>query len=145
MISTKGRRRGERGGERGSVVLELPLVFGLLLVPFGMLVISAPVWVERQTAARDAAAEAARHLVLDAGSDGRSADQIVREIEAGYGLAPGTLWLELPEGVVGPGETLSVRVTVEIPAVSLPIFGGIGAVDWTAEHSERSPDYGASQ
>jgi len=33
---------------------------------------------------------------------------------------------------------------VLIPLV-LPILGDIGSVDWTAEHTERFPDYGADR
>ncbi len=138
-----GKRRRHR--ERGSVLFELPLIFGLVLVPFGMLIISAPTWVERQTAARDAAAESARYLLLNGEVGGRSPEQIVREVEAGYGLPEHSLTLEILRTDIQPGESLTVRVTVLIPAVSLPIFGGIGAVEWTAEHTERLPDFGATR
>jgi len=50
--------------EQGSAALELPLLLGLLLIPFGLLMLTFPTWVERQTAARDAAGEVARHLVI---------------------------------------------------------------------------------
>ncbi len=140
--------RGSRAAssrQRGSALLEFPLILGLILMPFGLLILSAPTWVERQTAARDAAGESARYLLLNGQDGSLTAEQIVREIEAGYGLAPGTLRVSMPPGGVVPGESVTVQVTVTIPAVAVPIFGAIGEVDWTAEHTERAPDYGASR
>ena len=135
---------GRQRRERGSALLEFPLVFGLILVPFGLLVISASTWVERQTAARDAAGEAARAIVV-AGADSTTPEQIVQSIEAGYGLAPGSLDASIPPGGHTPGSSVTVDVVVEIPALSLPIFGSVGSVSWTASHTERYPDVGADR
>ncbi len=143
-ISGRSGLRGRHRSERGSALLEFPMVFGLILVPFGLLVISAPTWVERQTAARDAAGEAARSIVV-AGPDSSTPEQIVRSIEAGYGLAPGSLDASIPAGGHSPGSSVTVDVAVEIPALSLPIFGSVGSVSWTASHTERYPDYGADR
>jgi len=126
-------------------MIEFPMVIGLVLIPFGMLAISATTWVERQTAARDAAGESARALVIAGPESAITPELIVQQIEQGYGLAPGTLRAELPVGAVVPGESITVAVTVEIPALALPILGNIGSVDWTAEHTERFPDYGADR
>ena len=120
------------------------MVVGLVLIPFGVLVLSASTWVERQTAARDAGAEAARLLVVG-DPDGVSVVAIIEQIEAGYGLPDGSLRAAIPDGGLVPGQSITVAVTVEIPAMSLPVFGGVGAVDWTAEHAERFPDYGADR
>lgn len=126
-------------------MIEFPMVIGLVLIPFGMLAISATTWVERQTAARDAAGEAARALVIAGPDSTISPAVIVLQIEQGYGLPAGTLRPSIPAGAVVPGESLTVAVTVEIPALALPILGDIGSVDWTAEHTERFPDYGADR
>lgn len=134
-----------RETERGSVLIEFPMVIGLILIPFGMLALSASTWVERQTAARDAAAEMARFFVVESADGGTSAEAVVRRIEAGYGLAPGSLRASVPTGGFVPGEAVTVAVTVEVPALSLPLFGDVGSVDWTAEHTERFPDYGADR
>lgn len=140
------RRRGSgRERERGSVLFEFPMIFGLLLVPFGLLILALPTWVERQTAARDAAGESARYLVLNGTDGATTAEQIVRDIEAGYGFEAGTLVASIPEGGLVPGESVTVQVSVVIPATVLPIFGGIGEVQWTTEHTERVPDYGATR
>lgn len=135
------RRSRHHPGERGSAVIEFPILVGLLLIPFGMLILSVPTWIERQTAARDAAAESARYLVL-AGPEGLDdATQIVHEIEAGYGLPDGSLELEMPGAFVA-GQPLSVTVRVVIPAADIPLLGSFGDTTWTATHIERYPDYG---
>ena len=121
------------------------MVIGLILIPFGMLALSASTWVERQTAARDAAAEAARYVVVSGADGSISPEAIVQQIEAGYGLPAGTLRATIPSEGFVPGESVTVEVTVEVPALSLPILGDVGSVDWTAQHSERFPDYGADQ
>lgn len=132
-----------RRRERGSAILELPVLLGLILIPFGILVLSVPTWIERQTAARDAAGESARYLVI-AGPDGLDeASQIVAGIESGYGLPAGSLRLELPSDLV-PGQSVTVRVVVVIPAADIPLMGSFGDTSWTAEHTERYPDYGAA-
>ena len=138
------RRVRRHASQRGSALIEFPMVVGLVLIPFGVLVLSASTWVERQTAARDAAAEAARLLVVG-DPDGVSVVAIIEQIEAGYGLPDGSLRAAIPDGGLVPGQSITVAVTVEIPAMSLPVFGGVGAVDWTAEHAERFPDYGADR
>ncbi len=126
-------------------MIEFPMVIGLVLIPFGMLAISASTWVERQTAARDAAGEAARALVIAGPESSITPELVVQQIEHGYGLPAGTLRLAVPASAAVPGESITVAVTVEIPALALPILGNIGAVDWTAEHTERFPDYGADR
>lgn len=124
-------------------MIEFPMVIGLVLIPFGMLAISASTWVERQTAARDAAGEAARALVVAGPDSAVSPALIVQQIEQGYELPAGTLRAAVPASIGGPGESVTVAVTVEIPALALPILGNVGSVDWTVEHTERIPDYGA--
>lgn len=139
-----------RTGERGSAAFELPLILGLILLPFGVLLLSVSTWVERQTAARDAAGEAARLVVIE-GPDGvAAAEALVREIEAGYGLPVESMRLELASSSglaqsAGPGDAVVAQVTVEMPGAVLPLFGSFGDITWTAEHVERFPDYGATQ
>lgn len=123
--------------ERGSAAIELPVLLGLILIPFGLLIVTVPTWVERQTAGRDAAAELARAIVTD--SDSNSA--IVASIESGYELPTGTLRPNI-SGESIPGESVTVEVVVAMPAVDLPLFGSFGSVSWAVEHTERYPDYG---
>ncbi len=118
------------------------MVLGLILVPFGMLVLSIPTWVERQAAARDAAGEVARAAVAaDPAFDPVS---LVALTEQAYGLPAGSLTGSVEIGQSG-GDAAIASVSVEIPAVSLPMFGDLGSVTWTAEHVERRPDYGADR
>ncbi len=114
-----------------------------MIVPFGLMLLTMSTWIERQSAASDAAAELGRAAVFDRLDAGSSHDDLLIQIEAGYGLAPDSLRLE--ELVVGaPGEAVRVVVSVEVPGVDLPLFGSVGTVRWRAEHVERVPDYGRS-
>ena len=132
-------RQRSATSERGSAVFELPMVLGLILVPFGLAVLLLPAWVERQTAARDGAAEVARHLVVAAAD--RNPAAVLRDIEDGYQLEPGSLRLA-SDPVLVPGEAVTVRVSVALPSTVLPVFGSLGGGSWTATHTERVPDYG---
>ena len=133
----------ERRGERGSAAFELPLILGLVLVPFGVLVLSISTWVERQTAARDAAGETARFAVVAGPERLDEVEPLLREIEQGYGLPAGSLRLQFAPSDV-PGEAIISQVTVSMPGAVIPLFGSFGDVSWTAEHVERVPDYGAT-
>ena len=145
MTPTSDRRARAvrfRRSERGTAAIELPLVLGLVLIPLGLLVLTVPTWVERQEAATEAAAEAARAVVTGTGSADRVAvaHAVVEEVAASHGLPPGSLRLELRSG--GRGQPVTARVTVEIPLAPLPGLGRLPAVDWTATHTERFPDLG---
>ncbi len=134
------RRTDVRQGERGSALLELPFVLGLIVLPFALLVLQLPIWVERQMAAGDAAAEIARSVVVH----GAEVDEgeLLAAIESAHGLKPGSLTgFRLTPGLAG--EAVVVEVTVEIPAITLPVFGSIGRGSWTATHVERMPDHGS--
>ncbi len=126
--------------QRGSAAVELPLVLGLLLLPFGLLVLQFPRWVERQTAARDVAGEVARFVVT--GGDPSEVGALVARMEAGHGLEPGSIVVESVP-VLRPGETVAVAVRVSIPAVTLPLFGSLGPNTLRVEHAERVPDFAA--
>ncbi len=133
------RRSGTRRTERGSAAVELPFVLGLIVIPFALLVLQLPVWVERQAAANEAASEMARALavgsVLDPGA-------ILDAVATSYQVPPGALTLTgMEDG--GPGQPITVGVAVEIPVLRLPVFGTIGQRSWTVMHSERHPDFGA--
>ncbi len=142
LVSPRQSRHLDQGTERGSAILELPIMLGLILIPFGILILSIPTWIERQTAARDAAAESARYLVVAGPQGFEGATQIVADIERGYGLPAGSLRLEIPSELV-PGQALTVRVVVVIPAADIPLMGSFGDTTWSAEHTERYSDYGA--
>lgn len=127
-----------RDGEAGTAAIELPLVVALVLIPLGMLVLSVPTWVERQHAATEAAAEAARAAVTGSGDPLAEARLVVEQVAAGHGLPRGALRLQLTEA--GRGGPVTARVTVAIPAARLPGLADLAAVEWTATHTERYPD-----
>ena len=134
--------------ERGSASLELPLLLGLVIIPFALLVLTIPRWVEHQTAARDAAAEIGRLLVVQpsaAGVGQVDAHELLHRIEQAHGLRAGSLSLVgPPPGSLTPGGAVVVRVAVDLPGPTVPVLGSLGLGSWTAEHTERVPDYAGS-
>lgn len=128
--------------EGGTAALELPLAVGLLLVPVALVVVSLPAWPERQTVARAAAAEASRAVALaaswDEGLD--EAQATVADAARNAALAPGDLALDVA-GALERGATVTARVTVDMPALALPLVGTVGRWSWTAAHTERVDDY----
>ncbi len=133
-------RRACRGPERGSAILELPLLLGLVVIPFAFVVLTLPVWVERRAIGRDAAAEVARSIAVDGSTEGMG--PLLAELEVAAGLAPGALRVSEPPTLVA-GDTIRVSVEVDVPLVSIPVFGAVGGFAWTATHAERIPDHGA--
>jgi hypothetical protein len=125
--------------QRGSAAVELPLVVGLVLIPFGVLILSVPTWIERQQAARDVAAEVGRSLVTSTDPGAVDPVALADRVAAGYGLPPGSVRVEV-SGPLRRGEPVEVAATVAIPAVNLPGLGWRPAVQWTATHVERFPD-----
>ena len=121
-------------------MLELPLVVGFVLVPIGLLVVTAPTWIERQTAARDAAAEVGRAIAL--GGADADVTSLVDDIAEGYGLDPDDLVVDVVVAADEPGGEIVVRVSATVPAVWFPVFGEVGQATLVAEHRERRPDYG---
>lgn len=128
--------------ERGAIAVELPLALGLLLLPMALLVITVPVWPERQTVARAAAIEASRSAVLaDSWEDGVDAgNEAVAQAARNYGLDPSDLSVKW-EGSFGRGEAVTAAVTVRMPALVLPGLTTVEAWTWTARHTERVDDY----
>ena len=134
-------RLRRRRVERGAVAIEVPFVVGLVLIPFGLLVVTVPTWVERQTMVRDAAAEAARAVALDPRSGVRIGDAAAADLVAGYGLdADVTVeWA----GALSPGSEVTATASVDVPVLDLPVFGAIGGQTITRSHTERVADYGS--
>lgn len=128
-----------RQRERGVAAIELPLVIGLVLIPLGLLVLHVPVWIEHQHIAREAAAEAARSIATATSGDAAAdAQRVVDSVAASHGLDRGALRLRIEPG---PND-VTARVTVRIPGARLPGLRSVTAVDWTASHRERLPDFG---
>lgn len=137
---TRRRSNSSEWAERGSATVELPFVLGLIVMPFALVVLQLPRWVEYQQAANDAAAEVARSHAT--GSDSEQADELLGLIESSHGLSPGSLGAaSVTPGAAG-GD-LVVEVTVELPVLSFGSLGTLGATTWTARHVERRADFGS--
>ena len=138
--------RTGRRGERGFVALELAAGVALLLFPVAVLVASLPGWFDRQSLARQAARDAARAVVLDGTCRDDVAWAAALLVASGGDVAPGELRVELdcvPGTVLARDRTVSARVTVDMPAVTVPVIGSVGAWRWTAGHTEPVDPYGS--
>ncbi|MDP9389448.1 MAG: hypothetical protein M3Q48_16415, partial [Actinomycetota bacterium] len=68
------------------------------------------------------------------------AQAVVGDAARNAGLAPGDLALDVA-GDLERGATVVARVTVEMPALRIPLVGTVGRWSWTASHAERVDDY----
>jgi hypothetical protein len=131
-----------RGSEDGYVALELALGIGVLVLPVLILVSLLPTWFERQSLARVAAQEAARTVVLaETWEEGVAGGmEVVSQVAANHGLEDSIVDIAI-EGALVRGETVTANVTVEMPALVVPLMGSVGAWEWTASHSEKVDQY----
>lgn len=136
-----GPRRRHRDDHGSVALVELPLGM-LLLVPATLVALTAAGWHERASAARAAADEAARAVVIaDTWDQGvADAQALVDDIAANYDLNPGDLILQL-DGDLSRGGTVTAHVTVTVPAASIPLVGDIGSFQRTVDHTETVDPY----
>lgn len=129
-------------GDRGSAVVEMPLAVGLLLLPISMVVMLVPQWPERQTVASAAAKDAATVYAnaSDPATGAAQAEASVALAAANYGLPTGALTVTLG-GRWCRACTVTASVTVDIPAIDVPLAGTVGSFTWTATSSARIDDY----
>ena len=140
------RERLRPRGERGFVAIELAAGAALLVFPVALLVASLPGWFDRQSVARQAARDAARAVVLDGTCRAEVASDAVDRIAAGAGLAPHELRVDLDcvdGAVLERDHAVTARVTIEMPAVAVPIIGSVRAGRWTTAHAEPVDPYGS--
>ncbi len=132
----------DRRDEAGMVVAEFTVVVGMILFPVMILVLSFPVWVERQSMARVAAQEAARTVALADDTDAgvAAAEQLVAEIATNHGVDPSAMTVTFT-GSASRGSNVTATVDVDFPPLSLPLLGGVGSVHWSTSHTERVDDY----
>ena len=125
-------------GQRGQVPVEFALAMGLLVFPVTILVVSLPVWIERQSAARVAVQEAARELVLaDSWAEGTRRGALVAEqVASNHGIPPGEVSVGF-RGELERGAAVTALVTVRMPALVLPAIGAVGEWSWTVSHTEQ--------
>ena len=131
--------------ERGSVGLEYVLAVGLLLLPVAMLVLQIAPWLQHRSVAELAAAEATRTLVLvDVWPDDPASaiQPLVSQIEANHELKTGALVVESVVGDLVRGTDVTVTVSVEMPAFTVPMLGvEVGTFRINYTHTERIDDY----
>jgi hypothetical protein len=131
--------------EGGHVAIEFALSIGLLLLPVVMLVAAVPSWVEREHAATVAAREAVSAAVAAYPADGRDDAQAeVEQTLANYGIPAGAAVVRFDRDDVRRGGMVSVRVTIDMPAVVVPGIGTIDGFHWSAVQSRRIDDYRSS-
>jgi hypothetical protein len=138
------RLRTVRGDESGFAPLTMVLGVGLVIVPVLLLVLTIPTWLERSVDARDAAANAARTLATannwQAGT--LAANQTVSQLITNDGLNPNLVSVTYA-GDLNPGDTVTARVTVTIPAGVIPGIGNYGTVHYTATSTQHVDTYKA--
>jgi hypothetical protein len=129
-------------GDRGTAAIELPLAVGLLLLPISMVVMLVPQWPERQTVARAAAKDAATVYANapDIATGAELARASVEQAALNHGLPASALTVHLG-GEWCRACTVTATVTVDIPAVDVPLVGTVGSFTWTASSSARIDDY----
>ena len=138
--------RATRARDRGFVAIELAAGVALLVFPVAMLVASLPGWFDRQSLARQAARDAARAVVLDGACRGDVAEGAAVRIVRGGGVDPGDVRvaLDCPAGSeLARDSTVTARVTIDMPAVTVPLIGTVGGWRWTTGHAEPVDPYGS--
>jgi hypothetical protein len=116
--------------------VEIPLGT-VLIVATALVVLVMATWFERAAAARAAADQAARTVVnADTWDQGAAdAQAAVNEVAANYDLGTDDLTLHL-DGSLERGAEVTATVTVDVPAIGLPLVGGIGSFSKSVSHTE---------
>lgn len=128
--------------ERGAASLELGLGAAVLLLPAAVLVLSLPTWVERQSAARVAAREAARTAVLAETSVAAfsAGERAAAEVAANHGLEPDDLDVTVT-GTLERHGSVAATVTARFPAMAFFGFTDVAAFTWSVTHTEQVDRY----
>jgi len=128
--------------DRGATAVELPLAVGLLLLPVSVVVMMVPQWPERQTVARSVAKEVATLYANapDRSSGAELAQAAVAQAATNHGLPDGSMTVTL-SGEWCRACTVTADVTIDIPAVVVPLVGSSGSFTYTATSAARIDDY----
>jgi hypothetical protein len=129
--------RPPRWRQRGSAIIELPMVLGFLIIPAGFVILTIPTWLQGVHAANDAAAESARAFVLS-GGDPESVGRALEATAFSHGLAPGELSIISAAPTASLSGDVEVRIEIELPAIAM---FDVGSFSYTATHVERYPTY----
>jgi hypothetical protein len=126
----------------GFAPAEFALAVGLWLFPLTVLVVTLPLWVERQSLARVAAQETARVVVVaDTIEQGAAAGQaLLDRLAANHGVAPADVSLEV-RGTLRRGAVVQTTVAVRVPALRLPALGDAASFTVTSSHREAVDQY----
>jgi hypothetical protein len=128
-----------RTNQRGSVPIEFVLGIGLLILPVTLLVLQVPRWLERAHLAEDLALESAR---ICAQSDTLGAGEAAARTLAAESPHVVAVSCADPRGNVEPGSPVQASVTVDVPAIEVPIIGiNTGSFTLTRRHTERVDQY----
>ena len=129
------------GVEGGYVSLELVLGLALLVLPIALIVLTLPTWLARQNLARLAAQQAARTAVIAASPEPGVTAAGTVAADAGLDPARDLSVAWDPGSSFARGGLVTVRVTVESPAIAIPFLGTFGSFPLTATFSERVDQY----
>lgn len=159
-VRRRGRGRPAALGRRpaaafrkqgGAAPIELVAGLGLLVLPVVILVVSLPVWAEVRSMGTVAAQQAARTIVTapEPTAAYPAAAAVAEAVAANFGRelvgAPRVAWFHRADaaGTAGSGaqEVVTVTVTVRLPAITVPLIGSWGAVDWDVRHAEAVDRY----
>lgn len=138
----RAARHARVSGERGAAPLEFGLGVAVLVLPVAVMVLTVPTWVERQSAARVAAREAARAAVLtDSTAAAVAAGQrTATEVAVNHGLEPSTFDVAIT-GTLSRDDSITATVTAHFPATAFPGIGGVRAFTWSTVHTEKVDRY----
>jgi hypothetical protein len=129
------------GVEGGYVSLELVLGLALLVLPIALIVLTLPTWLARQNLARLASQQAARTAVIAASPEQGATAAGTVAADAGLDAARDLRVAWGPGSSFARGGLVTVRVTVQTPAIAIPFLGSFGSFPLTATFSERVDQY----
>lgn len=142
-LTSGAAARADEDGERGAATpLTLVLGVALIVLPVLVLILTVPIWEERTVDAQDAARAAARAVVIAANEPSgiAAANQAVDEVFYGDGIPADEVAVAY-SGEDLPGGSVTVTVTVVIPAGEVPGLGSIGQLHYTASSTEHVDSY----
>lgn len=130
--------RDERGFTQA---LEFALFTALIVLPVFVLVVGLPTWWERSSLGRQAAAQAARTVVVaDSWEEGAAqAERIVEQTAANH--AAGDVDLIGIDGTLERGSQVTATVAVDIPAIPIPMIATTPAFTLTFASTELVDRY----
>ncbi|MFZ4583835.1 MAG: hypothetical protein ACOYNI_01255 [Acidimicrobiia bacterium] len=153
------RRSARPPDEGGFAAAEMVVAIGLLLIPTIMLVAGFVRWPQQQAAARSAAAEVARSVATAANPRTSAADQqqltsvardtanqyrqgagdAIKGVEVSFTRSDRT---DLTNNPNARGAIVQVKVTYQLPVLSVPTYGPVGVNTTSSETAEeRIDDY----